>query len=167
MYILPSLRYGKLLYQLRVLVKGFGIVEAKVEELQDWIWIGVPVNVSIIKRCFNNVSEFIAEDLSMNDKLQPMELEPIKILSFDESDSVLSIERSFNRRIFLKITEPYLKDMVANLSKGECYALLAETSSETKLLYIIDAKEYRILLRARSLMLEIIDDYRIPELDPR
>lgn len=156
--ISPGIRFDKLLYNLRIFVQKLGMVRASYEELNDWIWFGKAVNVSVVRRQVDDRVELLAESISLNEDIRPIEPEMISILSFDKDEGILSLERGAGRRVFLRVSEQHLKEAIEGIEGRECYGLFIDREGETRLVYVIDAKEYSILARAKEIARTVVED---------
>lgn len=153
--VTPTIKWGRVLFVVKILTREFGILEYKIEEIPEWLDYGCAVVASVARKTVEGSFKLVVEELTRASDAEPARPEPIKVLAFDKGPCaglpVLEVERPGGRRLSIPLLDEQVADNVPSSLPAHCYALFIERPDGTKLIGLVDAKKYEMFRRVRWL----------------
>lgn len=150
--IIPSTKWGRLLYAVKIVIMDLSsVIFYNVEELSDWLWYGSAVTVEISRVKQENNVKLVIDDLSPNEYESPLKPVPINVLSYDSQTGELTLKRDDGRILTLIISEEHIKNEILATSDPNFYALFLDKPSGLKMIGLVHSLKYKLLNRAKEL----------------
>ncbi|MEM4545927.1 MAG: hypothetical protein QW328_04065 [Nitrososphaerota archaeon] len=150
--IVPSIKWGKLLYAVKLVIADLpDTLIYNIEELPGWLWYGSAVNAYISRVQQGNSVKLVVDDLSQNEYEPSIQSVLVSVLSYDAKTGELVLKKEDGRVLTLTIFEDYIKDELLTASEPNFYALFIEKPSGLRMVGLIRSPKYRLLNRAKEL----------------